>query len=73
MAELSPIPKSYQEWRQMITGRCGLTLTHFFVESRLKELGDSDHPSTRQFQEKFGEEYLRVVIGWYETAQREAV
>lgn len=72
MSDASPIPQSYDQWRECITERCGIPLTRVFVESRLKELRDAAHPQTRQFIGKYGTEYTNLVIGWFESAEREA-
>ncbi len=72
MIESNPIPQSYDEWRHCITVRCGIPLTQTFVEGRIKELRDGDHRRTREFREKYGPDHLNRVIGWFETALREA-
>jgi len=66
------IPHSYDQWRQLITGPCGIKLTQAFVESRLEDLRDPTCLHTQQFLEKYGQEYLEQVIGWFETALRDA-
>lgn len=72
MSESISIPQSYDQWRQLITGPCGIPLTQSFVETRLEDLRDSTRPHTQQFREKYGQEYLEQVIGWFETALRDA-
>lgn len=70
MDEPDPIPRSYQQWRECITVRCGIPLTAKYIGSRLDELRDASHPKTREFFEKYGQAHLNQVVQWFETAQK---
>ena len=64
--------QSYWEWREAITERCNITLSSDYAKSRLSALGNPEDPGTREFTAKYGEDYLRQVIQWFEQAEREA-
>lgn len=72
MNELDPVPRSYQQWRECITVRCGILLSKNYIASRLGELRDSSHPKTHEFSEKYGQAHLSEVIHWFEMAQKES-
>ncbi len=72
MTEPDPIPRSYQQWRECITVRCGIPLTKSYIDSRLGELRNASHPRTREFFGKYGQAHLNQVIQWFETAQKES-
>ena len=72
MTEPDPIPRSFQQWRECITVRCGIPLSRTYVASRLDELRDASHPKTREFFGKYGQAHLCQVIEWFETAQKES-
>lgn len=72
MNDAEIIPRSYQQWRECITVRCGVPLTRSFVTARLEELRNPKHPKTSEFAQKYGSEYLQQVISWFEQAERSA-
>ncbi|PQO33692.1 hypothetical protein C5Y97_15780 [Blastopirellula marina] len=72
MTEEDPIPRSYQEWRECITIRCGIILSAPYIRSRLNELRNASHSKTREFCGKYGQSHLNQVIRWFETALQEA-
>jgi hypothetical protein len=72
MTDPDPIPRSYQQWRECITVRCGIALTKTYIASRLVELRDPSHPKTHEFCGKYGQAYLTQIVQWFETAQKES-
>jgi hypothetical protein len=62
----------FHEWRDAITRRCGLELTAAYCAERVQALMDSSVPSTKNFVETYGEDYLRNVISWFRRAGEEA-
>jgi len=68
----NPIPQDYEAWRDCITIRCGLTLTDKYIEQRLTELRQSDHPRTSEFAKLYGSQQLATTIRWFERAASEA-
>ena len=72
MNEPDPIPRSYQQWRECITVRCGISLSKTYIAARLGELRNSSHPKTHEFFERYGQAHLSQVIQWFETAQKES-
>ncbi len=70
MNDTSVIPENYQQWRDCITIRCGIPLTSSYIKSRLSELRDEKHPRTIEFASKYGNDYLKQVISWFEQAGR---
>lgn len=71
MTESDLFPQSYQQWRECITVRCCISLTKSYIASRLKELRNPSHPKTEEFCQKYGEDYLRQIIQWFEMAEKE--
>ena len=70
-SEPDPVPRSYQQWRECITVRCGISLTPGYIATRLVELRDPSHPKTREFLEKYGQTHFSSVVEWFQTAQKE--
>ncbi|NJM37719.1 MAG: hypothetical protein HC845_07590 [Akkermansiaceae bacterium] len=64
---------SYQEWREAITGKCGLELDRAYCEERIAALADFSIPSTRSFLDTYGQDYLATVSSWFQRASEEAV
>lgn len=64
---------NYEEWRDAITGRCGLDLTRAYCEERIEALADLTIPSTKSFLDSYGADYLAAVSSWFQRARREAV
>ncbi len=62
----------FDEWRQAITIRCGLTLSRDYCAERIAALRDDAVTSTRNFIETYGENYRELVISWFEQAYNEA-
>ena len=48
-------PRSYSEWRECITVRCGILFTPTFIAERLHSLMNPEEPKTREFVDKYGE------------------
>ncbi|MEM9760339.1 MAG: hypothetical protein AAF933_13950 [Pseudomonadota bacterium] len=67
----SPFPQNYEEWRHCITVECGIPLTADFVSQRLTVWRDEASEETRRFRQRYGDEYWRAVIGWFEQAEKE--
>ena len=65
------IPHNYEQWRDCITIRCGLALTSKYIEQRLNELTQSEHPKTKEFVRLYGVDHLRRTISWFERASKE--
>ena len=63
---------NYYEWRNTITGPCGLTLSRSYCGERIAALGDPKNAATRSFLEAYGETYLNQVRGWFSQAEVEA-
>lgn len=68
----SIIPQTYQEWRHCITVDCELELTPSYIEKRLTALQNEKEHYTHQFIRLYGHDYLQVVIGWFQQAQKAA-
>jgi hypothetical protein len=66
MNDLNVIPESYEQWLDCITIRCGINLTDNYIQSRLTELRDAEHPKTVEFATKYGNQHLKQVIRWFE-------
>lgn len=62
----------FTEWRDTITGRCGLTLSRAYCEERIHALSNPAVTTTKSFTVTYGEEYLKQVIGWFRRAQEES-
>jgi len=62
--------QSYNEWRQALTQRCGIQLTPAYARERIQALQDDQNPTTRDFTAKYGRDYLKQVIRWFEQAER---
>ncbi|MEM6486153.1 MAG: hypothetical protein AAF662_14360 [Pseudomonadota bacterium] len=67
----SPFPQNYAEWQHCITVECKIPLTAEFVEARLKVWKDESCEETRRFRKRYGDDYWRSVIGWFEQAAGE--
>ena len=66
------IPTSYEQWRECIEVRCQIPLTAPYIDERLTELKDKNHPKTKEFETLNGGDYLRYVVSWFERAAEEA-
>ncbi len=67
----SPFPQNYDEWRHCIIVECGIPLTAEFVSQRLAVWRDEAAEETRRFRRRYGDDYWRTVIGWFEQAEKE--
>ncbi|MEM1142760.1 MAG: hypothetical protein AAF671_06505 [Pseudomonadota bacterium] len=67
----SPFPQNYAEWQHCITVECNIPLTAEFVEARLKVWKDESCEETRRFRKRYGDDYWRSVISWFEQAAGE--
>lgn len=64
--------QDYSEWRAAFGQRCNIQLTPEYAKIRLEALNDRSVPSTAEFVQKYGEEYLQQVIQWFERVERGA-
>lgn len=64
--------QNFAQWRQAITERCNIELTPEYASSRIAALKNPKDKSTQEFTAKYGEDYLKQVIKWFEQAAREA-
>jgi hypothetical protein len=62
----------YDEWRDAITGVCGLVLAADYCASRAAALQDEFDPSTRAFVAAYGADYRDQVAAWFARAGKEA-
>jgi hypothetical protein len=62
MTDDEAIPSIYEAWRECITMKCRIKLTRSFIESRIKEFGQTDHPKTREFRRHYGDDQLAKTI-----------
>ncbi len=60
--------QSFTQWRDAITGPCGLTLTREYCEQRIAALQDPRAPGTKPFLETYGPEYRDQVVDWFRQA-----
>ena len=67
-----PVFSDFNEWRQAITVRCGLTLSRDYCAERIAALRDDAVTSTQNFIATYGESYRDLVISWFEQARMEA-
>lgn len=58
--------QTYTEWRDALTQRCNIKLTADYARSRIAALSDANDPHTQEFAAKYGEDYLKQVIEWFE-------
>lgn len=58
--------ESYEEWREAITGRCGLNLTAAYCGERISALRDARDESTSAFIRHYGIAYRDRVVSWFE-------
>lgn len=66
------IPSTYEEWHHCITETCGIPLTSFYIEKRIKALGDFDDHMTTSFVRLYGEPQRKATLAWFEKALQEA-
>ncbi|HBE69815.1 MAG TPA: hypothetical protein DDW52_16845 [Planctomycetaceae bacterium] len=71
MSEPVGIPSSYQEWRHFTQVECHIPLTADYVKSRLAELQDASDAKTKAFVRCYGDQQLKLTIGWFEQAASE--
>ncbi|MEO0480496.1 MAG: hypothetical protein AAF196_13520 [Planctomycetota bacterium] len=72
MTEKPIIPSSYEGWRECIEVRCKTPLTPDYVQERLKELENQEHPKTQEFEKLYGTPYREQVTAWFRRAAEEA-
>ncbi|QDU04403.1 hypothetical protein V6x_41310 [Gimesia chilikensis] len=65
------IPATYEQWRNLIEGRCHIRLTPTYIRDRLTELQDGTHVKTRDFASLYGDEQLQRTIAWFKRAANE--
>lgn len=58
------LPQSFEAWRHCITVDCGIALTPAFAKTRLTVYLNPDHPETKDFARRYGEQHLRNIISW---------
>lgn len=64
--------KTYHDWREAITVRCGLTLDRPYCEKRIAALADPSIPSTRSFLKSYGSAYRDQIVQWFTRAASDA-
>lgn len=64
---------TYEEWKHCITVLCAIPLTKDYIAQRLAALRDTNDYTTQRFVETWGEDHLKQVINWFETAEGETV
>ncbi|MEM8551859.1 MAG: hypothetical protein AAGF45_05715 [Pseudomonadota bacterium] len=62
---------TYEDWLHCIVELCKIQPTPEYVASRLKELRDEHHSTTRKFVESWGDGHRLQVIAWFERLQGE--
>ncbi|CCE22517.1 MULTISPECIES: hypothetical protein [Methylotuvimicrobium] len=72
MLVLNGIPSTYQEWRHCITVDCNIALTEPFVGERIAILSNAGCEETRRFEQLYGIEHRKAVLGWFRQAQQES-
>lgn len=68
MANTSPIPLTYAQWRECITMKCRIQLTREYLEGRIDSLSDSDSDESRSFRRLYGEAHFQAVRRWFQKA-----
>ncbi|MEM7244586.1 MAG: hypothetical protein AAF533_04545 [Acidobacteriota bacterium] len=63
--------ESYEEWKQFITGDCGISLRPEYVAERVAALSNDKDPMTARFVELYGDAYRKRTIQWFERAGAE--
>ena len=63
--------QSFAQWRYAITKQCNIKLTPEYTRSRISALKNRSDKSTKEFEAKYGSDYLQQVIKWFEQAQIE--
>ena len=57
--------QSYTEWRDALTTRCNIKLTPEYASERITSLENTNDPHTKEFKDKYGDDYLQQVIRWF--------
>lgn len=57
--------QNYQQWREALTVRCKINLTPEYAQERIASLENAADPHTKEFKQKYGDEYLQQVIAWF--------
>ncbi|MBA4144033.1 MAG: hypothetical protein H0X43_13925 [Nitrosospira sp.] len=65
------IPQTFREWRHCIEHECGIQLTPWFIEKRLRILGQRQHEETLRFIRHYGEAQWRRTVSWFKQADTE--
>ena len=64
---------TYEDWKHCITVECGIPLTPDYIDQRIAALKDPRDHHTQKFKTEYGDAHLAKVIGWFETAKKDAV
>ena len=64
---------TYDDWKHCITVECGIPLTPDYIDQRLAALKDPGDHHTQKFTSEYGVEHLAKVIGWFESAKKDAL
>lgn len=67
---MSFIPKTYEEWEECITVKCGIPLTREYVAERLVALQDSRDIGTQQFIDRWGKAHHARTLSWFREAEQ---
>ncbi|MEM8834104.1 MAG: hypothetical protein AAGB32_06160 [Pseudomonadota bacterium] len=62
---------TYEDWQHCVTVLCGIPLTHDYIKKRIHDLSDHNNDHTRKFIDMWGEDHLKLVIGFFEQAKQE--
>ena len=62
---------NYDEWRNTMIERAGLTLDHDYCTERIAALQDEDNSHTKSFLKSYGATYRDQVVTWFQQALSE--
>jgi hypothetical protein len=62
---------SYQDWKNCIEVKCGISLTIAFVEERLSVFKDESNAEKKRFAEFYGESHCMQIASWFEQSKNE--
>ena len=63
---------NYNDWRNTMIERAGLTLDRDYSKEPLSVLEDENVEEPRSFIKLYGADYHRKVVGWFQQALSEA-
>lgn len=68
---MSPVPKTYEDWKHCITVACGIPLTPSYVAERLAALQNPSDFHTQKFVNQWGRAHHARTVAWFEQAAKE--